>query len=137
VPGHIIEVEGFWNPAKMPQAVLATPDEGFVVLVEHRLAVGLPGVTEDDPEDPGPAPFAILAENRGSETKVHLGFLTGLNLDAPNPVRLELPEGTNEAFDGLVGTLEAEIRTEILIDALGSKPGLELGENPVLMGKAV
>ena len=72
-----------------------------------------------------------------AHAKPGLGFLSRLNLDAPDPVRLELPEGANEAFDGLVGAVEAKLGTEILVDALGGESGINLGKDPVLVGEAV
>lgn len=72
-----------------------------------------------------------------AHAKPGLGFLSRLNLDAPDPVRLELPEGANEAFDGLVGAVEAKLGTEILVDALGGESGINLGKDPVLVWEAV
>jgi hypothetical protein len=58
--------------------------------------------------------------------KVDLGFLTRLDLDAPDALRGRTAQAPNEAFDRLVGAGEPDLGREGLLDALGAQAGLKL-----------
>jgi len=133
---EVVEVEGPRNPVEGPEGVLQGSQEGFGVLMQDRLAVGLAGEAQDDAEDPGATLASIVAGDRCTEAEVDLSLLAGLDLDAPDAVGFGGLEGTDEAFDGLVGALEGVLGAQVLEDALGGEAGFNPAADPWRMGLA-
>jgi hypothetical protein len=71
-----------------------------------------------------------------TEAEVDLSLLAGLDLDAPDAVGFGGLEGTDEAFDGLVGALEGVLGAQVLEDALGGEAGFNPAADPWRMGLA-
>lgn len=127
---RLSRLRGQGDPAEGAEGVLQGPEEGFGILVQDRLAIGLAGEAQDDAKNPGAPLAAMDLRQWGTQTEVDLSLLAGLDLNAPDPLGFGGLEGTDEAFDGLVGTLEEEFAAQILEDALGGEAGLDLGTDP-------
>jgi hypothetical protein len=74
--------------------------------------VGLAGEAQDHPKDPGTAAHAAdRIDHPGTGAEVDLGFLTQLDLDAPDAVWDRAAQAPHEAFDRLVGSGEPNSTT--------------------------
>ena len=135
---EVVEIEGPGDTAEGTPCVLQTTDELLGILPEEGLAVGLSGEAQNHPKDPGTAAHAAdRIDHPGTGTEVDLGFLTRLDLDAPDAVWDRAAQASHEAFDRLVGSGEPDLDYEVLVDALGAQAGLELGRNECRMGRAM
>ena len=135
---EVVEIEGPRNTAEGTPCVLQTTDELLGILPEEGLAVGLSGEAQNHPKDPGTAAHAAdRIDHPGTGAEVDLGFLTQLDLDAPDAVWDRAAQAPHEAFDRLVGSGEPDLDYEVLVDALGAQAGLELGRNECRMGRAM
>ena len=134
---EVVEVEGPGDTAKGPPRVLETTDELLGVLAEEGLTVGLAREAQDHPKHPGTTANAgDWIDHPGTSAEVYLGFLTRLDLDAPDALRGRTAQVPDEAFDRLVGSGDPDLGHEILVDALGTQAGLELGLDEFRMRRA-
>ena len=92
-------------------------------------------VTQDHPEDPAPAAFATLViGNRRSKAKIHLRLFPGLAFQAPDPLRLLLPQLAHKPLHRLIGVREPVLGHPVLKYALRTEtpPSAALQRGAVL-----
>src|SRR3954471_9642503 len=75
-----------------------------------------------------PAP-AVRAGDRDAGAEIDLGLVAGGALQTPERQRLALAQPADEAADAVVLARGAMVADQILVDALGRQPGLELVED--------
>jgi hypothetical protein len=98
----------------------------FRILTENRLAVSFTRVAKHHAKDPIPSWPAGPFANRGSQTEVHLHFLTGPSFHAPDSLRLGRLKLANKT---LYRFPKAVLLHQILIDASGTQARIDLGGN--------
>jgi hypothetical protein len=72
---------------------------------------------------------AVPFPNRSSQSEVDLHFLTRPSFHAPNPLRLRHFQFANKTLYRLIGITEALLLDQILVNALGAQPHLNLSAN--------
>ena len=120
------------HAAQGAKAVLQATDEGLGVLLPDHLAVALARMTQDRPEQMGPATLAVLIDHPRALTEIDLQLLPRSAFHAPKR-RFALSQVEDEASDRMVTAFEVRLGPQILEDALDGKsrlpvPGDALGE---------
>ncbi len=120
---EVVDHQRLGHAAEVVEGVLQTADEVVRGLSVNRLAVGLAGMTQDDPEDVGLAATGLHPnrqqltfrnDHRGARAEVDLNFLTRPTLHSPEgqrPGRLQTP---GKSLDAVVATFKVVIRSQIL-----------------------
>lgn len=127
----VVEVDGEAGTPEVAEGIFQAAEERFGVLTQDRLAVSLARMAQDHSEDPGLALLSLRGDQGGSLAKVDLHLPGGLHFDALNQRRMGLAQPAHIAFDRLVGTGKGALALEVLVDALGTQPGLQLGEDQI------
>jgi len=121
------------HAAEVPEGVLKGPQKGLGILLPDRLAVGLAREAQHHPEHPGVAAAAVLLDHGSAAPEVHLRFLAGAALHAPERHLASLLQLPHEPLHRLVAALEGTGTHQVLPDALRRQPlrGARLDESPV------
>lgn len=122
----IVDADHARHAADVAKRALLHAQKRLEALIPHGFFVAMPGVTQRHPKHPGPLPLAGgRVERRRAAQEVDLALLPGgadEDTDGP-PRRRERPD---VALDRLVAGAVPEVFNEILPDALGTEPGVEL-----------
>jgi hypothetical protein len=80
----VIDHDGLWHPAKVPEGVLETLQQAVGRLPEDRLAVTLARMAQHDPKDVRPAPPPVGLNDRRPSAQIDLDFLARRTLHPPH-----------------------------------------------------
>jgi hypothetical protein len=118
----------------MAEGILQATEEVVGGLAVDGLAVSLAGVAQDDPENVGPASFAIGSDDWRAGAEVDLGLVAGVALDAAEGEVVHLLEASDEATHAVVAACEAVVGDQVLIDPLCGESEAALGSDQVPPG---
>ena len=123
---QVVGNKGFGASSKGAEGIFQKTDQGVGGLSPDRLAVGLPGMGQNDPQD------VDLSSARSfpkpvSRAEVDLGFRSGVDFHPAKREGRFLFETAHEAFDGTVGSGESLIGDQVLENPLGGETEVALG----------
>jgi hypothetical protein len=75
----------------------------------------------------------VQVHHGGSQSEINLHLLARLYLDPPHALRLFAAELADKTFDRLIGTTKSDFDNQVLIDALGTQPGIQFGADTLAM----
>ena len=118
---QVVNDQGAGNPAEVTERIFEAPDEALSRLLPDHFAVAFARMTQDDPKQMGPLPFAFH-QHPCPLTKIHLGFGSRRHFHPHKRHRLGLPQMPDEPFYGLITARESVLTNQVLINALGTQP---------------
>ena len=128
---QVVGDKGFGASPKGAEGIFQKADQGVGGLSPDRLAVGLPGMGQNDPQDVDLPSVGSFPEPV-SRSKVDLGLGPGVDFHPSKRKGCFFFETANEAFDGTVGSGESLVGDQVLENPLGGETevalGLDLGE---------
>jgi hypothetical protein len=120
---EIVQTYDPGHPAEIKEGVLVGPDEGYLVLLPHRLFVAVATARKYHPEYPGTAPPSTFrVKGRWSIEEVHLRLFARQVLHDSRQFRAMALYLANKAFYRAVAMAEMVIILQILPDTLGAQP---------------
>ena len=113
--------------AKLAEGILEAAEKLVGGLAVDDLAVGLARVGQHDAEEMGLAALAVATNDPGTCAEVDLSLLTRPAFEAAKWQFARRRQLADEAPDAVVGTGEAVLGDQVLVDALGAEPEVALG----------
>ena len=113
---QVVDHQRLRHPAEVPERILQRPEECVRRLAEHVLAVALPRMAQNDPEDvrlPPPTPWR---HDRRTRPKINLRLGARLAFHPPERQRPGPSQPTNVPLDAVVAAAEAVLAHQVLPD---------------------
>jgi len=96
---------------------------------KNRFTIGFARIAQDHAKDPASSCSVNPIANLGSQTEVHLYFLTAASFHAPNPLRLRCFKLANKTLYRLIRIAEVVLFHQTLVNTSGTQAHLDLSGN--------